>query len=52
MNYELLGNLVTAALAVRVFGSDLLSLLRRVAAAGVRVGISELDRDRRGGEAR
>lgn len=33
-------------LAVRVLGRDLVVLLRRVAAAGVRVGVSEL---RRGG---
>jgi hypothetical protein len=36
--------LLTAALAVRVVGRDLAALLRRGAAAGVRVGVTELRR--------
>ncbi|MFC0601813.1 hypothetical protein [Streptomyces palmae] len=52
MNSQLAANLVAAALAVRVFGSDLLALLRRAAAAGVRLGLSELHRNRRGEGAR
>ena len=35
---------VTAGLALRVVGRDLASLLRRGAAAGVRVGVDELRR--------
>ncbi|MDI5973528.1 hypothetical protein POF50_030015 [Streptomyces sp. SL13] len=36
--------LVTAGLALRVVGRDLAALLRRGAAAGVRVGVDELCR--------
>ncbi|GAA1878403.1 hypothetical protein [Streptantibioticus ferralitis] len=36
--------LAVAGLALRVFGRDLVALLRRCAAAGVRVGICELRR--------
>ncbi len=46
-------DLLNAAVFARVFGSDALALLRRAAAAGVRIGISELrrgPRGRRGGE--
>ncbi|MER7787825.1 hypothetical protein [Streptomyces sp. NPDC097640] len=42
MNLQLIGDLATAALVMRVFGGDVMALLRRAAAAGVRVGISEL----------
>lgn len=42
---------VTAGLALRVVGRDLAALLRRGAAAGVRVGVDELRRTaRRPGE--
>ncbi|WP_180931549.1 hypothetical protein [Streptomyces sp. AJS327] len=37
-------DLVIAALAVRVFGPAVLALLRRVAAAGVRAGVTEMSR--------
>ncbi|ADI10051.1 hypothetical protein SBI_06931 [Streptomyces bingchenggensis BCW-1] len=50
MNLQLIGDLVTAALVTRVFGSDVLALLRRVAAVGVRVGISELHQGHREGK--
>ncbi|WP_326686892.1 MULTISPECIES: hypothetical protein [unclassified Streptomyces] len=41
---ELARDLVTAALALRVFGPPAVALLRRVVAAGVRVGVTELHR--------
>ncbi|SBU99097.1 hypothetical protein YW3DRAFT_06451 [Streptomyces sp. MnatMP-M77] len=37
------------ALMARVFGADVLALLRRLAAAGVRVGVSEMSRHEREG---
>ncbi|WP_327359499.1 hypothetical protein [Streptomyces sp. NBC_01304] len=45
---ELAGDVLIAALAIRVFGRDALRLLRRAAAAGVRVGVTELGRADRG----
>jgi hypothetical protein len=43
VNIHLAGDLVTALLAARVLGADAHHLLRRLAAAGVRLGASELD---------
>ena len=45
MNLDVVGEAILAALALRVFGRDVLALLRRVAAAGVRAGISEMRRE-------
>ncbi|WP_169314009.1 hypothetical protein [Streptomyces piniterrae] len=42
MKLHLVGHLLTVALAVRVFGGDALAALRRLAAAGVLMGLSEL----------
>ncbi|GAA2307694.1 hypothetical protein GCM10010416_19580 [Streptomyces caniferus] len=39
---HLVGDLLTAAVAVRVFGRDALAVLRRAAAVGVLMGLSEL----------
>jgi hypothetical protein len=50
VNGALVGDFVTAVLAVRVFGSDIRALLRRAAAMGVRAGLSELHRSRREGQ--
>ncbi|GAA1730477.1 hypothetical protein GCM10009680_84200 [Streptomyces yatensis] len=51
VNLQTVVNVVTAVLVARVFGSDAIALLRRAAAMGVRVGVSELRRgDRAGGE--
>ncbi|MBB1252538.1 hypothetical protein H3146_04000 [Streptomyces sp. OF3] len=44
MTIEVVGDLVLAGLAIRVFGSDVKALLRRAAAAGVRIGVGELSR--------
>lgn len=47
MNYQseqLVRDLVIAALTLRVFGPALLDLMRRAAAAGVRSGVSEMQR--------
>ncbi|HLL34686.1 MAG TPA: hypothetical protein VK545_12520 [Streptomyces sp.] len=52
MTIELVGDLVLAALAVRVFGQDALAALRRAAATGVRVGVRELRRTTGGQEQR
>ncbi|MEU3752963.1 hypothetical protein AB0H17_09400 [Streptomyces olivoreticuli] len=41
---HLSGDLVTTAVFLRVFGRDALALLRRAMAAGVLMGVSELDR--------
>ncbi|MFG2895215.1 hypothetical protein [Streptomyces sp. NPDC048248] len=48
MTLHLVGDLLTAAVSVRVFGHDALAVLRRLAAAGVAMGMSEL-RGRRTG---
>ncbi|GAA2307711.1 MULTISPECIES: hypothetical protein [Streptomyces] len=51
MNLQTVVNVVTAVLVARVFGSDAIALLRRAAAMGVRVGVSELHRNNQeGGE--
>ncbi|MEU3350159.1 hypothetical protein [Streptomyces sp. NPDC037389] len=51
MNVELVRDLAMAMVVGRVFGADVRTVLRRLAAAQVRAGISELARDReRGGE--
>jgi len=42
---DIAGEVILAALALRVFGRDAVVLLRRLAAAGVRAGISEMRRD-------
>lgn len=42
---DIAGEVILAALALRVFGRDTVVLLRRLAAAGVRAGISEMRRD-------
>jgi hypothetical protein len=39
---QLAGDLVMIAMVARVFGADAQRLLRRIAAAGVRLGASEL----------
>ncbi|SCE56049.1 hypothetical protein GA0115261_107763, partial [Streptomyces sp. OspMP-M43] len=44
MTTQLAGDLIILALMARVFGADVLALLRRLAAAGVRVGVSEMSR--------
>lgn len=44
VSFQLLDEVVLVVLAVRVLGRDVLALLRRAAAAGVRVGVSELRR--------
>lgn len=44
MSFQLLGDVVLAVLTVRVPGRDVVALLRRAAAAGVRAGVSELRR--------
>lgn len=41
---QLVGDLLILAVAARVFGQDALALLRRLAAAGVRAGVSEMSR--------
>ncbi|WP_208882023.1 hypothetical protein [Streptomyces armeniacus] len=41
-SHELARDLLIAAVSVRVLGRDALALLRRAAAAGVRVGVNEL----------
>lgn len=41
---ERVGDVVMAAFALRVFGRDAALLLRRAAAAGVRAGVSEMQR--------
>jgi hypothetical protein len=41
---DLAGELLLAALAVRVFGRDAALILRRAAATGVRIGVRELHR--------
>jgi hypothetical protein len=41
---------LTAAAAARAFGPDVRRLVRRILAAGVRLGASEMIRDRRYGE--
>ncbi|AJT63161.1 hypothetical protein [Streptomyces chattanoogensis] len=52
MKLHLVEDLLTAAMAVRVFGRDALTVLRRLAAASVLMGMSELRgrRDAGGGE--
>ena len=44
MNFPQVQDIVVAALGARVLGRDLAGLLRRAAAAGVRVGVHELRR--------
>ncbi|MFC8194583.1 hypothetical protein ACFWBR_42595 [Streptomyces sp. NPDC060006] len=44
MPWQLVGDVVLAVVAVRVLGRDVLALVRRAAAAGVRLGVSELHR--------
>ncbi|MGX1854410.1 hypothetical protein OIU91_00275 [Streptomyces sp. NBC_01456] len=48
MKLHLIGDLLTAAVAARVFGRDALAVLRRAAAAGVLMGLSELRVRRQG----
>ncbi|MGW9306249.1 hypothetical protein ACWHA3_36210 [Streptomyces cyaneofuscatus] len=48
MTTQLVGDLMILALAARVFGADAVALLRRLAAAGVRAGVSEMTRHERG----
>jgi hypothetical protein len=45
VNLDVADDVILAVLALRVFGRDVLGLLRRVAAAGVRAGISEMRRE-------
>ncbi|MFL0028469.1 hypothetical protein ACJBCE_36715 [Streptomyces sp. NBUL23] len=49
MTTQLAGDLITIALMARVFGADAVALLRRLAAAGVRAGVSEMNRHEREG---
>lgn len=44
MTTQLVGDLMILAVTIRVFGQDALTLLRRLAAAGVRAGVSEMSR--------
>ncbi len=46
---QLACELTILALAARVFGADALAVLRRLAAAGVRAGVSEMTRHEREG---
>ncbi|MFD3976540.1 hypothetical protein [Streptomyces cyaneofuscatus] len=48
MTTQLVGDLMILALLARVFGADAVALLRRLAAAGVRAGVSEMTRHERG----
>ncbi|MGW7587715.1 hypothetical protein [Streptomyces rubiginosohelvolus] len=48
MTTQLVGDLLILALAAHVFGADALALLRRLAAVGVRAGVSEMTRHQRG----
>lgn len=41
--FELVSDVILAALAVRVFGRDVIVLMRRAAVASVRLGVSELE---------
>ncbi|ARF58076.1 hypothetical protein [Streptomyces gilvosporeus] len=52
VKHHLVEDLLTAAMAMRVFGRDALAVLRRLAAASVLMGMSELRgrRDAGGGE--
>ncbi|MEU4212741.1 hypothetical protein AB0F13_22555 [Streptomyces sp. NPDC026206] len=50
MNVELVRDVAVAAVAARVFGTDVRIVLRRLAAVQVRAGISELARGRDGHE--
>ncbi|MFC4495362.1 hypothetical protein ACFPA8_14595 [Streptomyces ovatisporus] len=51
-SYQLAQDLLLATVCIRVFGGDAVALLRRIAAAGVRLGVNELHRGarREGGE--
>lgn len=51
-SFQLAKDLLAAAVCIRVFGGDAVTLMRRIAAAGVRAGIHELHRGSRpeGGE--
>ncbi|MEV7870861.1 hypothetical protein AB0P17_33280 [Streptomyces sp. NPDC088124] len=44
MTMELAGDVTMLAVTIRVFGRDIVVLLRRLAAAGVRAGVSEMNR--------
>ncbi|MFF8918439.1 hypothetical protein ACF08M_35340 [Streptomyces sp. NPDC015032] len=44
MNSQLAADLLTLAVAFRVFGRDAVALLRRIAVAGVKAGVSEISR--------
>lgn len=46
---QLAGDLIILTLVARVFGADAIALLRRLAAAGVRAGVSEMTRHEREG---
>ncbi|MFI2318449.1 hypothetical protein [Streptomyces sp. CB00072] len=49
MTTQLAGDLIILILVARVFGADAIALLRRLAAAGVRAGVSEMTRNEREG---
>jgi hypothetical protein len=51
-SFQLAKDLLAAAVCIRVFGGDAVTLMRRIAAAGVRAGIHEMRRGARpeGGE--
>ncbi|MFD0019819.1 hypothetical protein [Streptomyces sp. NPDC058382] len=44
MTIHLVGDLMILAVTIRVFGKDARTLLRHMAAAGVRIGVSEMSR--------
>lgn len=44
MTTHLVGDLMILAVTIRVFGKDAHTLLRHLAAAGVRAGVSEMSR--------
>ncbi|MEV5566003.1 hypothetical protein ACWGNY_30605 [[Kitasatospora] papulosa] len=44
MTIQLASDLMMLAVVIRVFGQDAVTLLRRLAAAGVRAGVSEMRR--------
>ncbi|MGW5986176.1 hypothetical protein ACWFRT_10025 [Streptomyces anulatus] len=49
MTTQLAGDLIILILVARVFGADAIALLRRLAAVGVRAGVSEMTRHEREG---
>lgn len=52
MTMELAGDVTMLAVAIRVFGRDAVVLLRRMAAVGVRAGVTEMSRRQSNGDGR